>query len=67
MAIAYKGLLFGTPAPSKLDSELSSPADQDAPKRSIEGNLEILNRLKTQGLITEEEFQQKKNELLDRL
>jgi hypothetical protein len=70
MTIAYKGLLFGTPAPRKLDSEPSPsalPADHQSSKRSIEDNLEMLNRLKTQGLITEEEFQQKKKELLDRL
>ena len=70
MTIAYKALLFGTPEPSNPDSELSksaSPADQQSSKRSIEANLAMLNRLKTQGLITEDEFQQKKKELLDRI
>jgi len=70
MTIAYQGLLFGTPASSKPDSELSpsaSPTVQQSSERSIEANLEMLNRLKNQGLITEEEFQQKKKELLDRL
>jgi hypothetical protein len=68
MTIAYKGLLFGIPDPSKLDSEPSpSAAGHQSSERSIEENLEMLNRLRTQGLITEEEFQQKKKELLDRL
>jgi len=70
MTIAYKGLLFGTQGPSTPDSELpvsASPPDHQSAERSIEDNLAILNRLRTQGLITEEEFQQKKKELLDRL
>ena len=70
MTIAYKELLFGIPDSSKLDSEHSSsasPANRKSSDRSIEENFVILNRLRTQGFITEEEFHRKKNELLNRL
>ena len=70
MTMAYKDLLFGTQTPSTPGSELSpsaSTADPQPSKPSIEDNLKMLNHLRTQGLITEEEFQQKKKKLLDRL
>jgi len=70
MTIAYKDLLLALTGSSKPDSGLSptiSPAHQKSPEFSVEDSLEMLKHLRERDLITEEEFQTKKHELLDRL
>ncbi|MFZ1747805.1 MAG: SHOCT domain-containing protein [Nitrospirales bacterium] len=71
VVVAYKDLLLAPPNPTKDDLRptpgTSSTGREQSTELSIEDRFETLNRLRTQGLITEEEFQQKKKELLDRL
>ena len=70
MTIAFKDLLLALTGPSKPDSEHSptiSPTPQKAPGLSVEDSLEMLKHLRERNLITEEDFQTKKQELLDRL
>ena len=70
MTIAYKDLLLVLAGSSQPDSGLSptiSPAHQKSPELSVEDSLEMLKHLRERDLITEEEFQTKKHELLDRL
>ena len=45
----------------------SEPSTQPVPFRSLEDQLSLLKRLREQGLITEEDYRTKKQQLLDRL
>ena len=75
VSIAYQALLLREPAatsgsqgtmavsPSPDPSSGSNPASES----SIEHRLRILKRLHTQGLITDEDYRAKKQELLERL
>jgi len=72
LSIAYKQLLLGELAPQltgrkyAAPGQLSPPPDQTSPASlSIEERLQMLKRLKDQGLITEEEYRNKKKQLLD--
>lgn len=71
LAIAYKSLLLGEPVPSRKAQPGPAPAQAEAqpdrvpPRLSIEERLQTLKRLREQGLITEEEFRDKKKNLLD--
>jgi Short C-terminal domain len=73
LSIAYKPLLLGEPpaSPSAQNtvagSELSPrPGNTSPPRASLEERLQILKRLRDQGLITDEEYRAKKKQLLDR-
>ena len=73
LAIAYQALLLGEPATAAGSRETSTvtPSPAHAPKTappplSIEERLHVLKRLQAQGLITEEEYRVKKQQLLDR-
>jgi hypothetical protein len=74
LAIAYQALLLGEPV-AGIGSQETLAMDQSpayAPKivpppLSIEERLQVLKRLQAQGLITEEEYRAKKQQLLDRL
>lgn len=71
LSIAYKSLLLGEPVPSRKVQPGPAPAQAEAqpdrapPRLSIEERLQTLKRLREQGLITEEEFRDKKKNLLD--
>ncbi|TAJ29069.1 MAG: SHOCT domain-containing protein [Nitrospirae bacterium] len=71
LAIAYKPLLLGEPTPqsgAKPDSPQGQAPAQPAPspaRPSVEERLQALKRLKDQGVITDDEFRIKKNQLLD--
>ncbi|MBM4123044.1 MAG: SHOCT domain-containing protein [Nitrospira sp.] len=72
MAIAYKPLLLGEPAPERGAQPGSPPAQAPAQpgpppsSLSVEERLQALKRLRDQGVLTEEEFRTKKKQLLDR-
>lgn len=70
LTMAYKNLFLDQPDFSdegqKRSSGVPSPERQQVSEPSLEDKLELLNRLRTRDLITEEEFQKKKKELLDR-
>ena len=73
LAIAYQALLLGEPAEASVTQKTSAanqlaipPAKIVAPPLSIEDRLQVLKRLQAQGLITEEEYRAKKQQLLDR-
>jgi hypothetical protein len=73
LAIAYQGLLLGEPAEASVTQKTSAtsqltipPPTIVAPPLSIEDRLQVLKRLQAQGLITEEEYRAKKQQLLDR-
>jgi hypothetical protein len=73
VSIAYKPLLAGEPLPSTAgpappSGSVSSPRPGEPPltPASLEERIQALKRLRDQGLITEEEYQSKKRELLDR-
>jgi hypothetical protein len=68
LSIAYQALLLGD-AVKASDSQESSPMNPSPipnPQLSIEEQLQVLKRLKEQGLITEEDYRTKKQQLLDR-
>ena len=74
LSIAYKPLLLGEPLASPAvsnavaGSEVSPrPGNASPPRASLEERLQILKRLRDQGLITDEEYRTKKQQLLDRL
>lgn len=74
LSIAYKPLLLGEPPASPsvpnamAGSEVSPrPGIASPPRTSLEEQLQILKRLRDQGLITDEEYRTKKQQLLDRL
>lgn len=71
LTIAYKNLLISPPNSSNGDQGLSSAASstdrRQYSERSLEDRLEMLKRLRDRDLITEEEFQRKRKELIDRL
>jgi hypothetical protein len=62
LVIEYRGAMGATPAPVS-----SEPSVQPVPSRSLEEQLSLLKRLLEQGLITEEDYRTKKQQLLDRL
>jgi len=62
LEINYRGITGQVPVPAS--SGTTSPS---APARSLEEQLGLLKRLHEQGLITEEEYRTKKQQLLDRL
>lgn len=73
LAIAYQALLLGEPAEASVTQKTSAanqlaipPPTIVAPPLSIEDRLQVLKRLQAQGLITEEEYRAKKQQLLDR-
>ena len=73
LAIAYQALLLGeqTTAAGSRDPSTMTPSPAHAPKTapppsSIEERLQALKRLHAQGLITEEEYRAKKQQLLER-
>lgn len=73
LTIAYQALLLGEPVAASGSQETStmnqspvrSPRIVPSPL-SIEERLQVLKRLQAQGLITEEEYRAKKQQLLDR-
>ena len=73
LAIAYQALLLGeqTTAAGSPETSTVTPSPARSPKivpapLSIEERLHVLKRLQAQGLITEEEYRAKKQELLKR-
>jgi Short C-terminal domain len=70
LLIDYKAQLEATPVPPSVLSP-SKPLDVPAPALSIESSLEerlrALKKLRDQGLITEDEYRDKKKQLLNRL
>jgi hypothetical protein len=73
LVIAYQALLLKEPGAAPVSQETSavnqSPARSPRivpPSFPIEERLQVLKRLQTQGLITEEEYRAKKQQLLDR-
>lgn len=62
LVIEYHGEMGSTPVPVS-----SPPSAQPVPTRSLEEQLSLLKRLREQGLITEEDYLTKKQQLLDRL
>ncbi len=74
LSIEYKQLLMAeavsSPSAQKnpAASQMSPPPSQTSPSTlSLEERLQTLKRLKEQGLITDEEYRAKKQQLLDRL
>lgn len=74
LSIEYKQLLMAeavsSPSAQKNPSasQMSPPPSQTSPSTlSLEERLQTLKRLKEQGLITDEEYRAKKQQLLDRL
>lgn len=72
LTIAYQALLLGEPGTTSVSQEpsavTSSPERSPragSPSVSIEERLHVLQRLHAQGLITEEEYRAKKQQLLD--
>ena len=45
----------------------AAPATPAEPQRSIPEQIEMLDQLRRQGVVTDEEFEAKKRELLDRM
>ncbi|MEP7153174.1 MAG: SHOCT domain-containing protein [Nitrospira sp.] len=73
LTIAYQALLLGEPvgAPGSQETSEGNQASSPSPKilpplSSIGERLQVLKRLQAQGLITEEEYRSKKQQLLDR-
>jgi hypothetical protein len=69
LTITYKALLLDLTNSSEPASGLSptiSPVQDQPLQLSVEDSLDMLKRLRERDLITEEEFQQKKQELLNR-
>lgn len=73
LAIAYQALLLGaqTVASGSRDPSTVTPSPARTPKTapppsSLEERLHVLKRLQAQGLITEEEYRAKKQQLLER-
>ena len=71
LIIDYRAVLDHTPDPSltkgtfPLDTEIGGGTERE--RSGLEERLRILNRLREQGLITEEEFRSKRERLLERL
>ena len=70
LLIDYKALLETKPIPPAALSPVGSPIAVPAPaprvEPSIEERLRVLKKLRDQGLITEDEYRDKKKQLLDR-
>jgi hypothetical protein len=73
LTIAYQALLLGEPvlaSGSQETSAMNQSPDRSPgsvpPPLSLEQRLQVLKRLQAQGLITEEEYRVKKQQLLDR-
>lgn len=73
LAIAYQALLLGEPTEAAVAQKTSAgnqlsipPSAIVTPPLSIENRLQVLKRLQAQGLITEEEYRIKKQQLLNR-
>ena len=70
LLIDYKALLEMKPSPPAILSPVGSPLDIPAPAPRVEPSLEerlrVLKKLREQGLITEDEYRDKKKQLLDR-
>jgi len=74
LVIAYQALLLREPVTGirsqeilAMDQSLTDTPKIVPPPLSIEERLQVLKRLQAQGLITEEEYRAKKQQLLDRL
>ena len=70
LLIDYKTLLAAKPLPSPALAPAGARKDVPAPptpnEPSLEERLRVLKKLRDQGLITDEEYRQKKKQLLDR-
>jgi Short C-terminal domain len=73
LSIAYKPLLLGEPPASPTvrssptgNESVPSPSRASPPNLSLEERLQALKRLRDQGLITDEDYRAKKQQLLDR-
>lgn len=62
LVIEYHGATATSPPPVS-----SEPSAHPVPSRSLEEQLSLLKRLREQGLITEDDYHTKKQQLLDRL
>ncbi len=62
LVTGYQGATTASPPPVS-----SEPSAQPVPPRSLEEQLSLLKRLHEQGLITEDDYRTKKQQLLDRL
>lgn len=68
LSISYQEALLGEPGDAATVKEPSSPPHGlAAPTMSLEDRLRMLKRLHDQGLITEDEYRAKKQQILDRL
>jgi hypothetical protein len=73
LAIEYELLLAGGPSPKKsqedevVEAQSEKSGKRDIPPSSLDDRLATLKRLKDQNLITEEDYQRKKQALLDQL
>jgi len=73
LAIEYELLLAGGPSPKKSQedegggTQLEKSVEPGRPPSSLDDRLATLKRLKDQNLITEEDYQRKKQALLDQL
>ncbi len=66
LMIAYQAMLIGEPVGALPSSEASTLKSGIAPPAlSLEDRLRVLKRLQEQGLITDEDFRTKKQQLLD--
>lgn len=67
-SISYQAALLGEPAdPATSQQERPSSSDVFPPALSLEERLRTLKRLHEQGLITDDDYRAKKQQLLDRL
>jgi hypothetical protein len=73
LAIEYKLLLAGGPSPKKaqedevVEAQSEKSEERGRPPSSLDDRLATLKRLKEQHLITEDDYQRKKQALLDQL
>jgi hypothetical protein len=73
LAIEYELLLAGRPSPKKAqedeveEAQSEKSGERGSPPSSLDDRLATLQRLKDQNLITEEDYQRKKQALLDQL
>ena len=73
LAIEYERLLVGGPSPKKsqedevVEAQSEKSDEPGRPPSSLDDRLATLKRLKDQHLISEEDYQRKKQALLDEL
>lgn len=67
LSIAYQAILLGEPGEAPVTQESSAPSPMTpGPPLSIEDRLRELKRLQEQGLITDEDYRAKKQQILER-